>query len=222
MENSDSLMREGMSSNGSNSGPQQGDLPASALDPIRRLLGARSAGADTGASPPGQTEDVVLLLHDLLQFALKVEKLLTAQVNSYHGAGQGRNLLVGHGSDLSGYVAQILQRGGRAPRASLASYLQDLNVWLVASSVAHRNAPKKWLEDWWQKYNPDNIKRQAGGKKSGWFSGGGDASWKKFEEIFRETTRSMAEDQIEEMVAEIARHFHSEHNSSTEFRLEED
>jgi len=104
-------------------------------------------------------------LREVFGFSINVERFiigLALGLTTTGGGVTGSLALPGHRMSIKAYLND-LGSGRQVKSADLTSYLQDIELWLLAGISAYSEGPKVWFKDFWEKASPTVIERSFSG-----------------------------------------------------------
>jgi hypothetical protein len=167
--------------------------------PWPALLAGR-LDADLAAVAPADRPMVELLV-DVVAFATDLEQFILSVVQSLRAPG-----LATQSFQLPGYSTSIRRfardlSAGKAPsRETLQEYLAAIRTWLIASVMAHNQAPEVWFKDFWSKVSPAAIERAPDHKAGFPFKIDALGFWNRYKERVRSYSPDLVSDEIQQVV----------------------
>lgn len=125
-------------------------------------------------------------LREVFAFSMNLERFIVglAQGMTTTGGGvTGSLALPGHRMSIKAYLNDM-DSGRQVKSTALRSYLQDMELWLLAGIAGYSEGPKVWFKEFWDQASPTVIERSY----SGWIRNVGlqhRELWQRYKDVTR-------------------------------------
>ena len=136
-------------------------------------------------------------LREVFGFSISLERFIVGLAQGLTATGgnvTGSLALPGHRMSIKGYLNDMTS-GRQVRQDHLKSYLQDMELWLLAGIAAYSESPKVWFQEFWEKASPTVIERSF----SGWTRTVG-LQHRELWQRYKDVTRNLNSDLVSQKI----------------------